>query len=96
VTTRHLLLIFPAYLFGVYLAAFWHSGMRISYRYSAAVVDIDNAILSVTALDQRSDGKLAREETINQWLDHTLPADHWVAKALVERIDFDPWGITSA
>jgi hypothetical protein len=92
VTTRHLFLLFPAYLLAVYGAAFWDSGKRVHYRYFGAVIDIDYAYRSVLALDQRNVRKVATEETINQWLDHTLSAEHWVSKELVERIELDPWG----
>jgi hypothetical protein len=68
-----LLLVFPAFLLGTFVAMFWQSGARIKYRHTVAINEMHE--IENTALDLREYHSGAVADVLTPWLEGTLPGD---------------------
>ncbi|MEX2141279.1 MAG: hypothetical protein WD894_18585 [Pirellulales bacterium] len=92
-TFRRLLLIFPAYLLGIFLAGWWESHtVRINYLYMSALNDVRQIRLQLAYIEENFGRTTLSTSVIDQWLDDSLPANDPAWRLLVERQRVDPWG----
>jgi hypothetical protein len=86
------LLLVPAYVLGMYAAAWWQSNIRATYMFDVAQWN------AVVVLDQIQWSEFFHkhtphdEATINDWLAQRLPPSHQIWQQLREHPGVDPWG----
>jgi hypothetical protein len=91
-TTRHLFLIFPAYLLAVAWAEWLDSCRLPNYHFAAAANDVRQFHLQVQYADDIDQNNVINADVVNQWFEQSLPAGHSAWRLLVEKPCLDRWG----